>query len=172
MDFKEYIEKRSVVDIMSDYSEQSDEWERLIVTKEGKLISFRHSNGREFFCEQIEDYTIPETVAKTLKGKTVENQMKHYGVIETTKFSKMYYGEETEARTIENAVSLSEYNDVRRLLLKGDILVGAIVKGYFKDGNLLLDKCVCTYYASDDEGSGSNDREDYANLIFSEGIIG
>lgn len=34
--FKDYIEKRTVADIMSDYTEQKDEWEELPLAKTDK----------------------------------------------------------------------------------------------------------------------------------------
>ena len=147
--FKDYIENRTVADIMEDYGEPVDEWQTLLIMKHGKVKSFRHSNGKTFYCEQIDNYNIDESIAEILKGKTIEKQMEYYFVTESVRLYETSYG-------------CISYN----LLLKDDILVGATVKGYFKEGNLLLDRCVCTYYASDNEGSGTKDREDYAYLIF------
>lgn len=164
--FKDYIENRTVADIMEDYGEQKDEWQTLLIMKHGKVKSFRHSNGKTFYCEQIDNYNIDESIAEILKGKTIEKQMEYYFVTESVRLYETSYGEITKERLNEKAVQLSEYDGVIKLLLKDDILVGATVKGYFKEGNLLLDRCVCTYYASDNEGSGTKDREDYAYLIF------
>lgn len=164
--FKEFIENRTVADIMEDYEEQRDEWQMLLTMESGKVKSFRHSNGKTFFCEQIEDYNIDESIVEILKGKTIEKQMDYYFVTESVRLYETAYGQITKERLNEKAVNLSEYDGVIKLLLKADILVGATVKGYFKEGNLLLDRCVCTYYASDNEGSGTKDREDYAYLIF------
>ena len=164
--FKEYIENRTVADIMEDYGEQRDEWQTLLTMEEGKVKSFSHSNGKTFYCEQIEDYYIDESIVEILKGKTIEKQMDYYFVTKSVRLYESSYGEITKEKLNEKAVHLSEYEGVIKLLLKSDILVGAVVKGYFKDGNLLLDRCVCTYYASDNEGSGTKDREDYVYLIF------
>lgn len=164
--FKDYIENRTVADIMEDYGEQRDEWQTLLTMEKGKVKSFRHSNGKSFFCEQIDDYNVDESIVEILKGKTIEKQMDYYFVTESVRLYETAYGEITREKLNERAVNLSEYDGVIKLLLNSDILVGAIVEGYFKEGNLLLDRCVCTYYASDDEGSGTKEREDYAYLIF------
>lgn len=164
--FKEFIENRTVADIMEDYEEQRDEWQTLLTMESGKVKSFRHSNGKTFFCEQIEDYNIDESIVEILKGKTIEKQMDYYFVTESVRLYETAYGQITKERLNEKAVNLSEYDGVIKLLLKADILVGAIVEGYFKEGNLLLDRCVCIYYASDNEGSGEKEREDNVYLIF------
>lgn len=164
--FKDYIENRTVADIMEDYGEQKDEWQTLLTMKHGKVKSFRHSNGKTFYCEQIDNYNIDESIAEILKGKTIEKQMDYYYVTESVRLYETAYGEITKERLNEKAVKLSEYDGVIKLLLKSDILVGAIVEGYFKKGNLLLDRCVCIYYDSENDGSGTKERTDYAYLIF------
>ena len=168
--FKRFIENRTLADIMEDYGEQRDEWETLLSMEEGKVRRFRHSNGKDFFCEQLEDYLVDEKIANILEGKTVEKQMAHYYVTESKKLYATAYGEITKESLSEKAVPLADYDGVKNLLLKDKILVGAVVKGYYGDGNLLLNKCVCTYYASDNEGSGTKEREDYVYIIFCDKI--
>lgn len=167
--FKEYIEKRTIDDIVGDYEEQRDEWETLLTMEKGKVKSFKHTNGKTFYCEQIDNYYVDETVEKILNGKTIEKQMDYYFVTESESLYETAYGEITKERLTEKAVALSEYDGVIKLLLKSNILVGAIVKGYFKNDNLLLDKCVCTYYSSDNEGSGTKEGENYSRLLFYKG---
>ncbi|MCD7752885.1 MAG: hypothetical protein LUI10_14325 [Lachnospiraceae bacterium] len=170
--FKEYIENRTVADIMDDYSEQHSEWETLLVTDQEGVKRFRHQNGRDFFCEQYkpvdEDYAVDEKIANILSGKTIEQQMEFYYVTESYSLYSTAYGEITGENLRESSVKLCEYEGVLRLLLKGDILIGAKIKAWWGDGILLPDECVCTYYASDNEGSGTKDREDYAYLIFTD----
>ena len=96
--------------------------------------------------------------------------MEYYYVTKSRNMYDTAYGEITKERLSEKAVPLADYDGVKKLLLKDRILVGAIVKGFFREGKLLLDKCVCTYYASDNEGSGTKEREDYVYLIFCDKI--
>lgn len=169
--FKDFIENRTVADIMEDYGEQRDEWETLFVRDSSGVKRFRHQNGKDFFCEQYmpEDgeYIPKEEISETLSGKTIEEQMNFYYVTESARFYSTAYGDITDDDLRENAVKLCEYKGVKKLLLKGDILIGAVVDAFWGDGVLLPDKSVCTYYACDNEGSGTKEREDYAYLIFS-----
>ncbi|MCD7796305.1 MAG: hypothetical protein LUG95_01380 [Clostridiales bacterium] len=93
--------------------------------------------------------------------------MDFYYVTKSRSLYSTAYSEITDEKLTENSVKLSDYDGVQTLLLKGDILIGARIKSWWGDGILLPEQCVCTYYASDNEGSGTNDREDYAYLIFS-----
>ncbi len=170
--FREYIEKRTVADIMEDYGKQRGEWETVLVTDEEGVRRFHHQNGRDFFCEQYmpdgEEYVVDERIVEILSGKTIEQQMEFYYVTESYRLYSTAYGEISSENLRESSVRLCEYKGVRKLLLKGDILIGAKIKAWWGDGILLPDKCVCTYYASDNEGSGTKDREDYAYLIFTD----
>lgn len=167
--FKEFIENRTVAEIMADYSEQRDEWETLLVVENDEVVRFRHRNGKTFFCEQYNpennEYIVNDKMLETLSGKTIEQQMEYFYVTESYRFYSTAYGEITKDDIRQNAVKLSDYKGVKKLLLKNRILIGAKIEGYWGDDILLPEKPVCTYYASDNEGSGTKDREDYAYLI-------
>lgn len=164
--FKEYIENRTTEDIMEDYGEQRDEWEPLLERKGGNVVRFKHRNGRTFFCTQYEAECddIADALKKANAGQTIEEQMQNFYVTESIKLSKTAYGDITKEQLRRKAIKLSEYDGIVELILKGDILIGAVVKGHFGNDNLLLGQSVCTYYASDNEGSGCNEREDYIYL--------
>ena len=166
--FKDFIENRTVADIMEDYGEQRDEWETLLCVKEGNVERFKHSNGKTYFCEQTDEYPLDDIVLSKLQDKTIEQQMSYYYITEYRSLSETAYGEITKEHLSEKATNLSDYKGVLKLLLNGKFLVGALVEGYFKDGKLFLNNSVCTYYASDNEGSGTKDRSDYVYLIFSD----
>ncbi len=52
--FKDYIEKRTVAQIMEDYGEQRDEWQVLQVVQNGKSVDCQH-------CQQEEDEFFDDT---------------------------------------------------------------------------------------------------------------
>ncbi len=165
-EFEKYMKDRTIEDIMEDWGEQRDEWVTQISMSDGFVNQFLHSNGRTYFCQQHPDYEVDEKIREALQGKTVEEQMEYYYVTKSYRLYSTAYGEITKERLAERAVKLSEYEGVTELLLKENILIGAVVKGHWGNGDLLLNRCVCTYYASDNEGSGTKEREDYAYLIF------
>jgi len=164
--FENYIKNRTISDIMEDYGEQRDEWVTMLSMSDGFVNQFRHSNGKTYFCQQYTDYEPDENIQAVLTEKRVEEQMEYYYVTESRRLYSTAYGEITKEQLSERAVKLSEYDGVVELLLKEKILIGAVVKGHWGNGNLLLNEPVCTYYASDNEGSGTKEREDYAYLIF------
>lgn len=170
--FKDYIENRTLDDIMAAYDEQRDEWETLLIIENDEVRKFRHSNGKDFFCQQYnpqdEEYVVNEKMKEILSGKTVEEQMEHFFVTNSIRLYSTAYGEITKDNLRENAVKLCDYDRVTELLLKGKILVGAKIKSHWGEGFLLPEKRVCTYYACDNEGSGTKECEDYAYLIFAE----
>ncbi|MCD7796306.1 MAG: hypothetical protein LUG95_01385 [Clostridiales bacterium] len=47
--FKEYMENRTVDDIMEEYSDQHGEWETLFVRDSSGVKRFCHKNGSDFF---------------------------------------------------------------------------------------------------------------------------
>ncbi len=164
--FKEYIENRTIEDIMEDYGEQRDEWETLIESQDGNVVRFKHSNGRTYFCTQCTscDDVIFDLV-KNNEDKTIERQMKNFCVIEISGSSETAHGDITKEQLKENAISLSEYDGVVELILKGDLLLGAVVKGCFGNADLLIGQSVCTCSASDNDG-GCKDSKKYVYLAY------
>lgn len=81
---KDFIENRTVADPMIDYGEQRDEWETLLSVKDGEVVRFCHSNGRDFLCEKYEgeyaNCNVTDEMLKLLSGKTIEQQMEYYYV--------------------------------------------------------------------------------------------
>lgn len=129
-------------------------------------------NGKVFACveysEDLGEVRIPATAEKILAGKPLEEQIAHFWVSESSHISKTYYGEEEGDKISNWATPLSEYEGVQKLIVKGDMLVGAIVAAYFGSRALMFGRSVCTYYVSETDGSGTNEREDYAYLLFKE----
>lgn len=123
-----------------------------------KIINYEEEFGKIKF---------PEGFEQKLIGKTMEEQMECYRITESVSFTETACGEITSEELREKTYKLEEYSKCVGLIVKGDMLVGVLIKGWPFDREI---KClpyegVCTYYASDNEGSGTNDREDYAYLI-------
>lgn len=127
-------------------------------------------NAKTYQCSQY-DFECDDRLAdleKASVGKTVEEQMDCFFVEESVTLSKTAYGDSIKEQTSGKTIKLSEYEGVTELLLKGDTLVGAVVDGIFGKEKLFPGQSVCTYCASDNEGIGCNEREDYIKLIYAE----
>lgn len=166
---EEYYNNRTVADIMEDWGEQRDEWVTLVSVKDNIVRQFRHSNGNQYFTVEYKpEYGVvnfPDGFEKKLEGKSLEQQMEHYAISESRVMLKTAYGEITNEDVRKYCTRLSECKDVLKLIVRDRQLVGVVYKGYYGTGHLLPYNSICTYYACDNEGSGNNEREDYAYLL-------
>ena len=110
--------------------------------------------------------TISSEQELVLSNQSIEKQMSYFRITEFKKFYKSAYGEITSEQLRKKTIKLCDYPDIIQLILKEKILVGAIIKGYYGNKPLMIGSPVCTYYASDNDGSGNDEREDYAYLMF------
>ena len=117
------------------------------------------------FLQAHRTIEFPDGFRQLLEGKSIEEQMKYYGIVENMYFTKSYYGETENTRGYECSVPLAESNLVKGLIVEDGILEGVIMKGYWGERPAAPYDIVTTYYASDNEGSGYNDREDTAVLL-------
>ena len=110
----------------------------------------------------------PEGFLEHLKGKTIEEQMAYYRIVETTCQSRTAYGEITKENRHTFGCALDEYEGLNALIVEDGVLLGVRIASawdrYGWGAAALPYRDVCTYYASDNNGSGTNDREDYAHL--------
>lgn len=118
------------------------------------------------------EINFPEGFESKLKGKSLEEQMAFYRVTGSSRIADTPYGQIDEETISEYCHNLSEYGDVTGLIERDGILVGVRIHGWWdkvmqhKEDTLVMPyQCVCTYYASDNNGSGYKEREDYAYLI-------
>jgi hypothetical protein len=155
---------KNVNDVAENYSEQSD-----VQSKDDAVKEFLHSNGKKYpltqYQEEFGEIKMPEGFEKLLEGKTLEEQMEHYAILERMNVAKSAYGEITSEMVTERGRKLCDCKEVEELIVKGETLVGVVFKGYWKIVYLLPCKSVLTYYASDNDGAGYNEREDYAFLV-------
>lgn len=92
--------------------------------------------------------------------------MECYRITNSITLSRTSYGELDEQRIRERTHSLAEDKDCIGLVVKDDLLVGGLIRPFWGEDQVCLPyKRVCTYYASDNDGSGTSEREDYAYLI-------
>lgn len=161
---------RTLDDIMEDY-EGADSWETLLSQKDGAVVQFKClKNGQHYFCieysEKFGEICLPEDIQEKLRQKTVEKQMEHFAVAESRYYYKTAYGEECNEKLLKHSVPLADYDGLVRIILHKNVIVGAMVKACFGDSALMFGRPVCVYYTSDNDGSGTNDREDYAYLLY------
>lgn len=161
---------RTLDDIMEDY-EGSDSWETQLSQKSGTVVQFKClKNGQHYFCveysDQFGEICLPEDIQEKLRQETVEKQMEHFAIAESRHYYKTAYGEECNEKLLKHSVPLADYDGLVRIILHKNVIVGAMVKACFGDSALMFGRPVCVHYTSDNDGSGTNDREDYAYLLY------
>jgi len=127
--------------------------------------AYEHYKGYDWY-EKHRNIAYPEGFRERLMGKTIEEQMKCFAVVENTEVSRSSYGEVDGSRVYSRAKRLTDLYKFRGLIVEDGIIEGIIVQGAWgSDIPIGPYSTACTYYASDNNGSGSKDREDTATLI-------
>ena len=123
---------------------------------------------KECMAEARKELHWPEGFLEMLKGKPLEEQMEYYRVVEETYRSRTAYGEITSTHKHEYGYALKDYPGLNALIVEDGVLIGACIDRFaprmWWGAPAYPYETICTYYASDNNGSGSNDREDYAHL--------
>ena len=107
----------------------------------------------------------PEGFKERLMGRSIEDQMKMFALVENTEVSRSSYGEVDSSRAYRWARRLVKCSEFRGLIVEDGIIEGVLIKTMWRETPMGPYDTICTYYASDDDGSGSNDREDTLTLI-------
>ncbi len=119
------------------------------------------------YKEEFGPVHFPEGFAEQLIGKPLAEQMTHFCIEETVFLTEMSYGEVTRAHHYSTRYQPEEYDECTAWVVKDDLIVGVMLRSYFDNCVVccMPGQRVCTYSASDDDGAGSNERDDYACLI-------
>ena len=114
------------------------------------------------YKESFGEYKYPEGFEETLEGLGAEEQTKRFRVTRRSNLAHTGWRE----RSVESGISLTDSSDVRAVVLKDGKIVGVMLEN--DDGREVFcppEKCVCTYFAEDNNGAGYKTRQDYTYLI-------
>ena len=101
-----------------------------------------------------------------LTGKTLEEQADCLCLERSEDFEEFSYGKSECERSYSKAVPLKESYSVDGLILYNGIIVGVDIN----HRDVLLGRCIETYFAVDEDGTGSESVSVYHTLLFAEGI--
>lgn len=123
---------------------------------------------KEQIQEARRELTWPEGFLEMLKGKPLEEQMEYYRVVEESYHSRTAYGEITSTNKHEYGYALKDYPGLNALIVEDGVLIGACIDRFAASkwwgAPAYPYENVCTYFASDNNGSGTKDCIDYAHL--------
>lgn len=152
-----------------------------------KIVSFRDIEDRigmtQAFWDSVRGLSLEEKMAairlelkakmnneflESLKEKTLEEQMECFRIVEHTSFSKTAYGEITKSNMHEFGYALKDYKGLNALIVEDGVIIGVCIDAFACYDPLgrpaFPYQSICTYYASDNNGSGSSDREENVQL--------
>jgi hypothetical protein len=112
------------------------------------------------------DIVFPDGFEQKLSGKTIEEQMAFYRIEEVCLLSSYSYGELDSRSQRKLTHELDKCHDVEELIIKNGLLVGVTIRDYANNTQICLPgQYVTTYIAIDDDGVGSESREDTCSLV-------
>ena len=121
--------------------------------------------GRAWY-DKHQHIAYPEGFKERLMGKTIEQQMKLFAVVKNRENYRTSYGEVDNTQVYRRAKRLEDLYEFRGLIVEDGIIEGILVQGAWgREIPMGPYDTVCTYYASDNNGSGCKDREDTVTLI-------
>lgn len=107
------------------------------------------------------DEKLFKRMRKVLKGKKYTNQLEYFKLIEVRDRESYSYGESTGSSSNQFEKSVLD-SEIDNIIIHKSIVVGVVIG----DKKLIVDKQVCTYSASEDDGVGSRSVEVYTTLKF------
>lgn len=115
------------------------------------------------YTENLGKYTLPEGLFELLSGKSIEEQMNYFRTSGSYRLSNTYWSDRTEYSSLSR---IDEDDEVKAIIVDNGIIVGVMVKDYNYSCEVacFVEDSVCTYYASDNNGAGYKEREDYFYL--------
>lgn len=115
------------------------------------------------YSENFGEINFPGGFEDRLRGLPLEEQAKCYRTTTYSEYSMTDY----KSRTSNGGYTRLEYcPDIRALIVKDGILVGVMmVNDYGSQESCLPGERVCTWYADDNNGSGSKSTIEYTWLV-------
>ena len=113
--------------------------------------------------EQFGEYTYPEGFENTLDGLSAEQQTECF---RTTRRANLAHTGWSERSIESSGIELEDCSAVTAAVVKDGKIVGVMMKN--DSGREVFcppEKCICTYYAEDNNGAGYKTREEYTYLI-------
>ena len=123
-----------------------------------RMVSESHTEYTEDMGE-IGDY---EAIKAALCGKSLWEQFDYFTLSDHSDTVTYSYGDKDSESASSNESSLFPTSDVEELILKDGIIVGVSVKSCV----ILAGQTVCTYSATEEDGTGSRSVDEYFTLRF------
>ena len=138
-----------------DIAMTAEEWDR--------VRGLTHDEVMRIFWEEI---TWTDGFPDCLKGLSIEDQLDRYAVQETSQYSRSSYGEIDKSELSSGCLKpLKDYKYFRGVIVKDNVVIGAIVSDYHEHLKYLYPgRPACFYSDVDNDGTGSSSSIVYVYL--------
>lgn len=149
--------------IIQDYGEIQENTIRMTAEEWDRARGLDNDGVMRVFWEGM---TWPDGFPDCLKGLPIEDQLDRYAVRESSEYSRSSYGEIDRSELASGCLKpLKGYKRFRGVIVKDDVVIGAIVSDYHERLNCLYPgRPVCLYLDVDNDGTGSSSSSVYAYL--------
>ena len=117
--------------------------------------------------EVEENKTMLVSLNELLKGKPLDEQIKLLKIRYDYYKWKSEYGDENESYSYKQ-VDLIDCNNIIKVYICDNTIVGVKCEVYGRIFDLTLEKQICIYSVSEDDGPSSTSVTDYATLLLKE----
>lgn len=113
----------------------------------------------------IKEYSFPSELKEKLKGKKIRKQLEHFrctrsaGIANITAFDKPVHNR------YQDLVRIEDLKELLAVVIDDGIVVGIKVKCSGSEEICMLDKRICIYFASDNNGAGYKTYSEYLYLV-------
>lgn len=114
----------------------------------------------------FEGMTWPDGFLDCLKGLSIDEQLEHYAISDSSEYSRSSYGEIDKSKSSSSSLKpLKDYKYFRGVILKDHVIIGAIISDYRDNLKYLYPgRPACLYLSVDNDGTGSSSSSVYAYL--------
>ena len=124
-----------------------------------------YSDCGEMYRQKHEKIIYPEGFRERLEGRSIEEQMNMFAAIERVNISKYSYGSLDKEDMRKWRKPLNNISDFRGLVVENGIIEGILVHTQYGIVPMGPGDTLVTYSASDEDGTGSTEREDTVTFI-------
>lgn len=114
---------------------------------------------------EMGSYNIDKESLNKLKSKSLMEQIDCYKVKATSRFISYSYGEVDSESEVTREKSFWNTDTIENIIVDDGVIVGVVAKKFLYGlYHLFPGETINTYSASEDDGTGSFDRDDYISI--------
>ena len=139
----------------------NEDWDK--ATRETGFMGLTNERAMQVYWEGI---AWIDGFPDCLRGLPIEEQIDHYVVKEDSVFNSSSYGEIDKTKFSSGSfIPLKDYKRFEGVIVKDEVVVGALVSDYYGNTkHLHPGRSCCIYWSIDSDGTGSSSSNVYVHM--------